>query len=113
MNLADALSAVGYTLLRHDPDPKPGHVASYLAINRHTKIAVIGVRGTSSFADILTDCCASPVPYILDAPFCTMPNGEAGTTIHCHEGICVQPSIWPRIWKFGWKNCGSRTIAVF
>jgi hypothetical protein len=90
MNLAKALRSVGYTLLRHDPHPKPGHAANYLAIHRELKIAVIGVKGTSSYADILTDCCANSVPYQLDAPIVLSSSSlktQEKVTIHCHEGI--------------------------
>jgi hypothetical protein len=62
----------GYELLRHEAIVVPGSVAHYIALNKTTKEAVIGVKGTSSLEDLLTDCCGVAVDY----------NG-----MRCHDGI--------------------------
>lgn len=62
----------GLELLRHDSVVLPGAVAHYIALNRATKQAVIAVKGTSSFEDILTDCCGVAVEF---------------GTMRCHDGI--------------------------
>lgn len=62
----------GYELLRHDMENVPGAVAHYIAVNRKTKDAIIGVKGTSSLEDVLTDCCGVGVDY---------------EGMRCHDGI--------------------------
>jgi hypothetical protein len=62
----------GYELLRHDATVVPGSVAHYVAVNRDTKQAVVGVKGTSSLEDLLTDCCGIAVDH----------DG-----MRCHDGI--------------------------
>jgi hypothetical protein len=62
----------GYELLRHDSVVVPGSVAHYIALNRMTKEAIIGVKGTSSLEDVLTDCCGVAVDH---------------EGMRCHEGI--------------------------
>jgi hypothetical protein len=62
----------GYELLRHETIVVPGSVAHYIALNRTTKEAVIGVKGTSSLEDLLTDCCGVAVDY---------------EGMRCHDGI--------------------------
>lgn len=46
---------------------------------------VIGVKGTSTFEDMLTDACGLAASYTLDAPFVK----KGGTEIRCHEGILI------------------------
>ena len=42
---------------------RPGHVAHYLAVSATQKLVVIGIRGTWSLEDLLTDCCGRAVSY--------------------------------------------------
>jgi hypothetical protein len=71
--LRDFLSrSSGYELLRHDATVVPGSVAHYVAVNRDTKQAVVGVKGTSSLEDLLTDCCGVAVDH---------------EGMRCHDGI--------------------------
>jgi hypothetical protein len=88
-SLSKALSTFGYVLVRHDEKKLvPGYVAHYIALHKDKKQVVIAIKGTSSFEDMLTDCCGSVVPY-------TCPHGPfvnhkgPTTTIHCHEGILL------------------------
>ena len=86
--LTEALREIGYSLVRHDKTALPGSVAHYVAISKERKLAVIGVKGTSSFEDMLTDLCGQAVSIDLPAPFVN--KGEDGaeiTQIRCHEGI--------------------------
>ena len=70
--LADKLAHADFELLEHSRASRPGHVAYYMAVSsvsRHQ--LVIGLRGTSTLEDIVTDCCGRPValddrPYYYD-----------------------------------------------
>ena len=42
---------------------RPGNVGHYMAISKKMKLIVVGIRGTSSFEDLLTDCCGQAVSY--------------------------------------------------
>lgn len=42
---------------------RPGHVAHYCAVSARQKLVVIGIRGTWSLEDLLTDCCGRAVSY--------------------------------------------------
>lgn len=42
---------------------RPGHVGHYVAVSEARKLVVIGVRGTSTLEDLLTDCCGRAVSY--------------------------------------------------
>ena len=45
---------------------RPGTVAHYIAVSPSKRQVVVGLRGTSSLEDILTDCCGRPVPLVDD-----------------------------------------------
>jgi len=85
-SLKDCLAAKGYSLLRHDLTTLPGHVAHYVAVSPERKEALIGIKGTSGFEDMITDCCGDAVCHKFeDGPFV-----EGGRTeIMCHEGILL------------------------
>mmetsp|Transcript_21165 Transcript_21165/g.42411 ORF Transcript_21165/g.42411 Transcript_21165/m.42411 type:complete len:513 (-) Transcript_21165:668-2206(-) len=51
----------GYTLLNHHLPLRPGNVAYFLAVSHEKKRLLVGIRGTSSLEDILTDCCSRAV----------------------------------------------------
>jgi hypothetical protein len=42
----------------------PGHVGHYVAVSRARKMLLVGVRGTSSLEDMITDCCGRAVPFV-------------------------------------------------
>ena len=101
--LKDALLAKNYVLLRHDKNTIPGSVAHYIAMDASQKQILIGVKGTSSFEDMLTDLCGQAVSYPLREPL-TMKNniGSGGIAdssatkstvtideVRCHEGIIL------------------------
>jgi len=77
--LKENLKHYGYHLLRHDTKVLPGALGHYIAMSKATKTVLVGVRGTSSLEEVLTDCCASSVQKVL---------GD-GTSITCHEGIYI------------------------
>lgn len=83
--LREALAERDFYLLRHETVVVPGSVAHYIAISRDRKVAVVGIKGTSSFEDLLTDCCGQAITYELEGPFV-----EGGRTeIRCHEGVII------------------------
>jgi Lipase (class 3) len=80
------LEAKGYSLLRHEKTALPGHVAHYLAVSTERKEALISVKGTSNFEDLLTDCCGNAVRY----NFGNTSFVEGGQQeISCHEGVLL------------------------
>jgi pimeloyl-ACP methyl ester carboxylesterase len=81
--LTEALAEKDFYLLRHDAVVLPGSVAHYIAISKERKVALVGIKGTSTFEDLLTDCCGSAITHELEGPFV-----EGGSTeIRCHEGV--------------------------
>eukprot|EP00984_Skeletonema_dohrnii_P037273 scaffold39167_cov155-Skeletonema_dohrnii-CCMP3373.AAC.1 len=108
-DLKVVLKGMGYDLIKHDTtNPVPGYLGHYVAISgddddgslvaednssssssllkkKKEKIAVIGIKGTSTLEDLLTDMCANSVEYTLDHPFY-----EGGSkTLRCHEGVYI------------------------
>jgi pimeloyl-ACP methyl ester carboxylesterase len=84
-SIKEAFEELGFYLLRHDKIALPGSVSHYVAISKERKLAVIGVKGTSSFEDLLTDMCGQAVSHELEGPF--VPGGP--TEIRCHEGVIL------------------------
>ncbi|KAG7359924.1 lipase class 3 [Nitzschia inconspicua] len=66
MILTEKLLDMGYTLLRHHLVAQPGTVAHYIAVSPSQRQVVVGMRGTSSLEDIMTDCCGRAVALIDD-----------------------------------------------
>jgi len=65
--LIEKLHGMEYTVLRHKLiDIRPGRVAYYIAVSPTRKQVVIGFRGTSSFGDLVTDCCGNAIPLMED-----------------------------------------------
>ena len=50
-----------YTLLNHSVPRRPGNVAYFLAVSHEKKRLLVGIRGTSSLEDLLTDFCSRVV----------------------------------------------------
>lgn len=85
-SLKKSLASQGYSLLRHDATALPGHVAHYVAVCPERKEALIVIKGTSNFEDMLTDCCGNAVKHEFeDGPFVT--GGR--TEVSCHEGVLL------------------------
>ena len=85
--LKELLDEQGYALLKHDKTAIPGTLGHYVAIAKDpkTKTALIGVKGTSSFEDLITDMCSAAVDCQLDAPF--VRGGPK--SIRAHDGILL------------------------
>lgn len=59
--LAIKLGKRGYRLLCHCLSSKPGYVSYFMALSPDEQQLVVGIRGTSTLEDILTDCCGQAV----------------------------------------------------
>lgn len=81
--LKEALARHNFSLLRHDKVSLPGTVAHYVALSKERKLALVGIKGTSNFEDLLTDCCGQAIEETLPGPF--VPDGPSA--ILCHDGI--------------------------
>lgn len=86
MELRQCLQSYNFTaLVRYEDSNLPGTVAHYMALDPHRKLAVLSIRGSTTFADLLTDLCMRAVPYQLVGPFV-----EGGpTTVWAHDGISL------------------------
>ncbi|KAL7573477.1 hypothetical protein ACA910_013791 [Epithemia clementina (nom. ined.)] len=79
LSLKQKLQKAGYTLLKHHDQTKvAGYLGHYVAIHKTQKVALIGVKGTSSLEDVLTDCCCG---------YGVARDLEDGTLVVCHDGI--------------------------
>jgi hypothetical protein len=83
--LRKGLGNMNFKVMKHDKTNVPGIVGHYIAVAKERKLVLVGVKGTSSFEDMLTDCCGNVITYKLPGPFV-----EGGKTeIRCHEGILL------------------------
>lgn len=85
--LETKLEAYGYSLLKHSKVEGAGIVGYYIAINPETKTALIGVKGTSSLSDMITDCCAATTKQTLENSF--VADDESLKEIRAHDGILI------------------------
>ena len=85
--LKELLEEQGYALLKQDKTAVPGALGHYVAISKDpkNKTALIGVKGTSNFEDLLVDLCGASVPFELDGPFVK----DSPTSIRAHDGILL------------------------
>lgn len=84
-DLRRKLSAKSFDLLRQDLTTEPGRVGHYIAVNYASKVAMIGIKGTSHVSDIVTDLVAKSVPQTLaTSPF---DKTQKDVEIRVHEGI--------------------------
>ena len=92
------LSELGYTLINHSKDVDATIVGHYLAFHPKKKEFLIGVKGTSSMEDVMTDVLAVTIPHKclphdpftksgLGSGFDLFTKSEEGTKIGAHEGI--------------------------
>lgn len=85
-SLKQSLAEKGFSLLRHETTALPGHVAHYVAVSPERKVVLIGIKGTSNFEDMLTDCCGNAVMHKFEeGPFVEGGRDE----ISCHEGVLL------------------------
>ena len=94
--IAQNCRAAGLDLIRHDTATEPGRVGHFVAANHSKKLVIIGLKGTSTISDILTDLIAIPKEHVGcnfdDDTFAAHPTGTA-ETMRCHEGIFTA-AIW-------------------
>lgn len=92
----------GLDLISHDPATEPGRVGHYVALRHKEKLVIIGLKGTSTFSDVLTDLIAIPKEHVgchfddeLFSAETTARDGKAGAvaSMRCHEGIFTA-AIW-------------------
>jgi hypothetical protein len=105
--LTSKLETMDYTLLEHSLSSRPGNVAYFVAISSEQKKIIVGIRGTSSLEELLTDCCGRAVPFqdIADGDYekarievraaipntvCPSPDGCAVEVVSGHERIIIQ-----------------------
>jgi hypothetical protein len=80
------LKEEGFELHTHGIENNVADVGYYTALDHENKILMIGVKGTSSFADAITDCVAVSMPHVC-APNCPFTGHDNDREIKCHEGI--------------------------
>mmetsp|Transcript_33061 Transcript_33061/g.67473 ORF Transcript_33061/g.67473 Transcript_33061/m.67473 type:complete len:393 (-) Transcript_33061:332-1510(-) len=84
MVLRDNLATKGYKLLRQDLITEPGRVGHYIALDKKNRVALLGLKGTSTYNDMLTDLLGKSVEHELEGPF---DDEHDNKIINCHEGI--------------------------
>ena len=102
--LRKKLEDLDFFLLIHTMITKPGHVGHFVAISPEQKRMIIGIKGTTSFGEVITDCCGQAVAHILSpSPFTTNRKNnpykenhtsklvieEDSVEVRCHEGILI------------------------
>lgn len=89
-------------LIRHDTATEPGRVGHFVALDHTKKLAILGLKGTSTLSDVLTDLIAIPKEhvgcYFDDDTFAAPPKNatkskKATENMMCHEGIFTA-AIW-------------------
>ena len=63
--LRDELAKTQYTLIQQSVASRPGSVSHYVAVSHEQKRVIVGMKGTSSLEDLMTDVCGQAVPYNL------------------------------------------------
>ncbi|KAL7571792.1 hypothetical protein ACA910_002879 [Epithemia clementina (nom. ined.)] len=111
-------AAEGFCLLRHDTTALPDYVGHYIAIDSAQKLAVFGIKGTSKFADFLTDLCGLSVKATLDAPFVETKKGhdrsnEDITQVIVTKTFGSRRNVWSMTFNQLFKNCFCRLDTAF
>ena len=80
------LLSKGYHLVKHEAAADAGVTAHFLAFNAEEKKVVIGIKGTSTLADVVTDAVSESVALksVVEA---RAVMGARPETVRCHEGI--------------------------
>jgi hypothetical protein len=78
------LLTMNFVLLRLDTATEPGRVGHFIALNHTRKVALIGLKGTDTLSDVITDCVGKTITHKLDASFS---KSEDIKEIQCHEGV--------------------------
>lgn len=81
-----------YKILRHSTVVETGGVGYFLAANPDEKKLLVGIKGTSTLSEIITDCLATTIPHrcIPNSPFTldtSTSSKEEEIEIGAHEGI--------------------------
>jgi hypothetical protein len=106
--LRSKLEEIDYYLLHHRvvaASMPPGYVGHYMAICPEKRVLVIGVKGTSTLEDMLTDCCGQAVAFELDAGSCPFPEGHEVS----NEDIVMQQLQHPQQHGSGTSDTGAGT----
>ncbi len=82
--LKKRLLSKDHVLLRHEMQEELGRVGHYISINHKEKVALIGLKGTSTFSDLVTDVTGSTVEHTFETSF---DSSYTSKEIRCHEGI--------------------------
>lgn len=77
----------GLDLLRHDTATEPGRVGHFIALDHKSKKAIIGLKGTSTLADALTDLVAVPKDHCCHFHASHDAKASDENNLVCHEGI--------------------------
>lgn len=77
----------GFHLVRHDPTASTGYLGHYVAIDKVNKVALVGIRGTSTLEEVLTDCCGNAVSFTVGNNDKSSEKAGDSQSITCHEGI--------------------------
>jgi hypothetical protein len=91
--LAANCRTAGLDLLRHDTATEPGRVGHFIALDHKKKTAIIGLKGTSTLADALTDLIAVPKEHCCHFDCSPSAQPQDTNNIFCHEGIHTA-AIW-------------------
>jgi len=92
----------GLDLIAHDTATEPGRVGHFIALNHASKLAIVGLKGTSTISDVLTDLIAIPKEHVGchfdDADFAAANNSKsdidgATDSMRVHEGIFTA-ALW-------------------
>jgi len=89
-----ALRPKGYKLIRHDTTTQTGRAGHFLAVQYQTKEVLLGIRGTSTFYDILTDIIGKPIAH-----------SDYKKGLKCHEGIFMAAKMMFEDTRHLLENC--------
>lgn len=93
----------GLDLISHDTATEPGRVGHFIALNHSSKLAIVGLKGTSTISDVLTDLIAIPKEHVgchFDDEIFAAANKNKGEIVEgatesmrVHEGIFTA-ALW-------------------
>ncbi|CAB9518490.1 Sn1-specific diacylglycerol lipase beta [Seminavis robusta] len=87
--IQELMGSTDYALVRHSTDVETGGVGYFLAIDSTQKNILIGIKGTSTSSEMITDCLATTIPHkcIPFSPFDATTSTAEEEEIGAHEGI--------------------------
>jgi len=102
--LEDVLAEQDLQLLEHSSQEssRPGHVAYFVAVSStRRKQLIVGVRGTTTLEDIVTDCCGRQSFLMIDRTITTMIKDHDGTKAaiitKCHA-LKSKQQVLTKLW---------------